>query len=402
MKRLRSKSTEGATSISLTKLFLALSFFSAVCALLAFSEVGSKVNVRLQKPSRVAKSGHRSPGTLAKPATREHPFPDKPSPQDSLPLALDAIYDHNGCTPGQRYNEGIDRCEWMDALDVLDDMSLQTLEPYLRAGRAAVISAKAKPIADWPAMQRWTPEYFKQSYGSEKVSVQVGRSKRKDFEQKQHLLRSTMSLEEYMDKVLDNTTETNDIYMTSNNKFFDRDPFKPLMDDMHPLLPGIMYKDCASTHFWLGPGGTYTPIHFDPVSILHTQVTGSKTWYMIAPEWRPYLCNTRMVYSSIDFEAPDDVAFEACPTYEYVLPHIIKVTVKAGETLYIPSGWWHVVYSEGNPVISVSFTSWTSKLLKYDLNMRNTYPMLGYEPPGFIPHDPHAFHNNRSSSQLDY
>ena len=44
-------------------------------------------------------------------------------------------------------------------------------------------------------------------------------------------------------------------------------------------------------------------------------------------------------YSQVDITNPD---YEKFPLFKNAEP--LKVTVKAGETLFIPSGWWHTTY----------------------------------------------------------
>jgi ribosomal protein L16 Arg81 hydroxylase len=39
---------------------------------------------------------------------------------------------------------------------------------------------------------------------------------------------------------------------------------------------------------------------------------------------------------------------------------IYKATVMSGRCLFIPKGWWHKVYSEGNPSVAINF--WINSL----------------------------------------
>ena len=68
----------------------------------------------------------------------------------------------------------------------------------------------------------------------------------------------------------------NDLYLTANNNLLHRPAMRPLLDDMDPFYKGFLWTDPTQTHFWFGPGGTKTPLHFDPISIFHTHVAGRK------------------------------------------------------------------------------------------------------------------------------
>ena len=51
---------------------------------------------------------------------------------------------------------------------------------------------------------------------------------------------------------------------------------------MDPYYPGFLWVDPTQTHFWYGSGGTKTPLHFDPISLFHTHITGKKVRTRVA------------------------------------------------------------------------------------------------------------------------
>ena len=101
---------------------------------------------------------------------------------------------------------------------------------------------------------------------------------------------------------------------------------------------------------WIGPAGAVTPLHHDLVNVILAQVRGRKRVSLI-PSWQLHrVYNNREVFSDVDF---DDPSLERHPRFKKVQPLI--VTLRAGQALFIPVGWWHHVRSLSFS-ISVTFT----------------------------------------------
>ena len=98
---------------------------------------------------------------------------------------------------------------------------------------------------------------------------------------------------------------------------------------------------------WLlmAPRQSGTTVHIDPLatSAWNTVVTGSKRWVLFPPEAGKDLVKAKQMYG----EGEDD---EAANYFMKVLPKLrssgvpcYEFTQGPGETLYVPSGWWHGV-----------------------------------------------------------
>lgn len=104
---------------------------------------------------------------------------------------------------------------------------------------------------------------------------------------------------------------------------------------------------------WFGPGGTVSPMHFDPRENILAQIFGSKYVRLYSPQYSDYLypneeglmTNT----SQVDVENPDLDQFPRFAEAPYV-----ECVLNAAEMLYIPQKWWHYVRSL-EPSFSVSF-----------------------------------------------
>ena len=122
----------------------------------------------------------------------------------------------------------------------------------------------------------------------------------------------------------------------------DLDPLPDVLDSSH--LDG-------NTFLWLGPAGTVTPLHHDVDNVLFVQLHGEKMITLASPMQSHRMYNGISVYSEVDARAPDLVRH---PLFAEV--DLLRVTVRPGDVLFIPVGWWHQVESLSVSV-SVSFVN---------------------------------------------
>ena len=102
------------------------------------------------------------------------------------------------------------------------------------------------------------------------------------------------------------------------------------------------FSGWAAPKMWIGPGGTVTPLHCDYDDNLFAQVRGSKRFTLYAPHHAEQLhtrkVNTVLYASKFDPERPDTSRFPEAAQLK-----ALKCTVRAGEMLYLPAGWFHHV-----------------------------------------------------------
>jgi hypothetical protein len=187
----------------------------------------------------------------------------------------------------------------------------------------------------WKAHTSWSADFFKNKFANRNVKVNGKPYQMKDF----------------MDLVIQSTPEKPSPYL---NEVLISEVFPELIPD---LLPYFMYalpdrlKSRLIPRKWgqregviellIGGKGTCFPVlHYDGFHMhtFVTQVRGDKEFYFIPPDQAKYLY-VEGAYSNkspVSFFNPDYAKY---PLFKQVKPEMI--VVKEGETIYIPSGWWH-------------------------------------------------------------
>lgn len=222
------------------------------------------------------------------------------------------------------------------------------LQRYVIGSRPVVLTDVAR---DWPALQRWSPQYLRERFGHLDVVVQAERSADPHFEVNKLDHQRNMRLSDFVDRVLAGGV-TNDYYLTANNEMLSQPGFAPLLDDIG-TLPAFCDPSQLSQRasFWFGPAGTVTPLHHDTLMLCHTQIVGRKRWRFISPLQTPLLYNHFDVYSQVDLDRPD---LSRHPRFAQAT--VLDVVVEPGETVFLPLGWWHQV-SALDVSLSFSFSN---------------------------------------------
>ncbi|WP_454563829.1 cupin-like domain-containing protein [Pseudomonas sp. AIG] len=106
---------------------------------------------------------------------------------------------------------------------------------------------------------------------------------------------------------------------------------------------------------WIGPKGTLTPLHRDDTDNLFAQVWGQKKFTLAAPHHREALGTWSTApeggLDGCDFN-PDAPDYERFPAAREV--PFLRVTLEAGDLLFLPEGWFHQVESVSTS-LSVNF-----------------------------------------------
>jgi len=224
---------------------------------------------------------------------------------------------------------------------VLDSLSREAFQrDYMGPRRPVALRDLA---ADWPAVSKWTPAFWKQVHGDKEVPVYDASFAKPGGKYMSSV--SRMPLRDYVEEVV---SSERDLRMFLYN-IMAKAP--ELYDDVE--LPDL--ADGFSKRFvfmFFGCKGSVTPIHvdIDMSHVFHTQIRGLKRCILFGPDQNERLYrHPYTVRSYIDPLRPD---FETYPRLSDAEGW--EIVLKQGETLFIPSGWWHhMVYEEGGWAISL-------------------------------------------------
>ena len=190
---------------------------------------------------------------------------------------------------------------------------------------------------DWPALGKWSLDYFAERFGDRHVEVQLGRDASGRYEEERDQYRRKMALSRFIDKVRTSGT-TNDLYITANNTSANRDALPELWDDVVQIPEYLNGSSIHNGFFWFGPAGTITPFHHDLTNNLMAQAMGRKR-ILLVPSWdMPLMRNLRDVYCEVDGrETPPT------PRPRFGAPQVLECLLEPGEILFLPIGCLHFV-----------------------------------------------------------
>lgn len=197
-------------------------------------------------------------------------------------------------------------------------------------------------IDDWPALERWTPAYFKQRFGDVEVDVELLEKARpgENASYLESMVTRSMTIADYIDRASDRSDGS--IYAAQQ-------PLRTLLPDAVsdirpiPYLSRLLCRAAGTSELiWIGSRGCASGLHFDKAHNFNIQLHGRKKWVIFPREQQPllYVPSTlpKSHFSPIDFEQPDYARF---PRYQRATP--IEFDVLPGETLFLPVGWVHHV-----------------------------------------------------------
>ncbi|KAF8529033.1 cupin-like domain-containing protein [Hysterangium stoloniferum] len=241
----------------------------------------------------------------------------------------------------------------------------------------------------------WTRDYLVQCMGPQEISVAVtpqgqGPDGCTYFAEP---CVEKMTMNAFLDRLTDRPEPDQDreiVYLQSQNgNLYPSEP-----SEFELLLPEVprdiswateaLGRSPDAVNLWIGDGRSVTSVHSDPYENLYTVVRGIKHFTLFPPTEAHYLqektykhalyhrhnpssplapspssSNARIRWSSIiDPSIPGSVPG--------ALP--IKVDVCAGETLYLPPGWWHHVRQSTDHTGTCIALNWW-----YDMEMRGMH-----------------------------
>lgn len=211
--------------------------------------------------------------------------------------------------------------------DISDEEFLsQCYEPNL----PKVFRGAAK---NWPAVQKWSTEFFKTNYGHYQVEL-IDNAGLAPGQQ-----REVMTLGDYITQVEGGSRK----YLKFSDIVNEDDGLKSDFDlawlRKMVALPLSWGEDLKT---FMGVGGTLTPLHIGFSPVLFIQVTGQKKWHFYPSTDRLFLNakteRASYMFSDADPYKKDDPKF---PLFKYAKHY--EITLNPGDVLWFPSFTWHQV-----------------------------------------------------------
>jgi histone arginine demethylase JMJD6 len=188
----------------------------------------------------------------------------------------------------------------------------------------------------WPIRSCATPEYFRHVHGSHPVRV----------------LGTYCTLAQLIARLERATPDDPGPYPC---KFEIAKDFRELLDDVtprppcslpdrqaNPLIPQRLFAGVNNLEiFFGGAGGKFPYLHYD-VMHLHAwiaQLYGDKEFLLYAPDQEPFLYARPDLPWQSGVRNPFDPDFTRYPLLRKARAQ--RVVLHAGETLFLPAGWWH-------------------------------------------------------------
>ena len=255
---------------------------------------------------------------------------------------------------------------------------------YVSRGRPVVL---LNAMEGWSAAQ-WTPEMFAQRFGDRKLIVGFGKQWRK------------LSMAAMVRVVQTSPVPTRrlgpslyTLYLRNRhmgtdfpellNDFEISSHFEPNWLAQWPLSKSFPFSSKELVEFFMGPPGAMGPTIHQDAYLTHawiSQIYGTKRVWMVSPQCKGnmYPDPAKKTHSLlIDLEFPDEKFSEFDPT------EVASVLLSPGETIFIPSGWWHTaecvtasISLSGNFANSTNFSD-VSRLFTLPRFQKCKHPRLG-------------------------
>ena len=221
------------------------------------------------------------------------------------------------------------------------------LDGYYSAGRPVIITGM---MDDWPAMQRWSLDYFQHRCGERVVEIQFGREADAQYELRKTAHRRTMRFADYVDMVR-HAERSNDFYMTAYNEGKNRAALDELWQDIVQIPEYLDGQGATQGFLWFGPPGTITPFHHDLTNNFMAQVLGRKRIVLMPACEIAHVYNHEHCFTHVDARQVDLARYPRMAGVQQ-----LSCTLHPGEVLFLPVGCWHFV--EGLDIsVTVSFTN---------------------------------------------
>ncbi|MGC3943473.1 MAG: cupin-like domain-containing protein [Chryseolinea sp.] len=194
----------------------------------------------------------------------------------------------------------------------------------------------------YPAYTKWTMDFFKQTMGN--IEVGLYGNRKEDISKTLQIPNAVMRFDDYLNLIEREPTDL---------RLF----LFPVFKHKPELLKDFGYPKIASGYIkipfmFFGPPKSIVRMHqdIDMSNVFLTQFHGRKRVVLFAPDQSTLLYRLPFnVHSTVDVDNPD---YDEYPGLGYVKG--MSATIGHGDTLYMPSGYWHhMEYLDGGFALAI-------------------------------------------------
>ena len=261
---------------------------------------------------------------------------------------------------------------------------------YLYANKPVVIT---DALREWTAVQRWSPEFFKQEFGNMKFTLNEDLKGKSEYKGNGNSA-VEYTMDRFIDRVLSSTEENPAPYFRNQILY---DLFPSLKQDIEPLpeyfLPNwlpdhymvkyvgeVLNRGAALELYIGGKGGAFPVLHYDGAGAhaFLMQVYGRKKFIIYPPNQETFLYPSPEKENLSLVNSVDNPDLEKFPLFATAEPTFF--ILEPGEMLFIPSHWWHTTKML-TPSISISAnvvnqSNW-HELINF-VSMRRRNPLISF------------------------
>ncbi len=209
------------------------------------------------------------------------------------------------------------------------------LSHYVANSRPVVITDW---MSRWPALASWSPARLAERFGEVEIEVMRGDTSSPALRTRGPDQRHRLLLRDFIAHIT-SPEAPRDLYLEAYNRALSLPELASMLEDLSfsdEIFDPAKIGEGIS--LWLGPAGTFTPLHHDTTDILFCQVQGRKRLWLVSPLETSLLGNLRGMWAGAPL-----AELRARPEQAGML--VQEVTLAAGEALYLPAGWWHEVHA---------------------------------------------------------
>lgn len=196
---------------------------------------------------------------------------------------------------------------------------------------------------DWNLFKKWSLEYLHERIGDSPVSLCHSKKSYYNFNDTSAngVVFVPMIFSDAAAIICDDTS-SGEFYLqqTPIHKYFPE-----LLDDLDQ--PSWIEKKFLNVvNLWFGSDGCVSPLHFDLVQNFLIQISGTKKFTLISPQYSDKLyANKEAKFPNISRVDLRNVDYDKYPLLVEV--DMLEITIEPGDILYLPAFWWHQVSSAG-------------------------------------------------------